>query len=243
MENNNAGFEALLQQLQPFAQVVAFNPAQDKLLHLDFTAANKALNAALLADAAAFSRYVQQQIDTAGARYGIGGYNEHRAIYAQKNLFDNNSEETARCIHLATDIWAPAGTPVYAPFDGTVHSFAFNEPAGDYGATIILQHAVSGMVFHTLYGHMSLRDLTSLKEGMPVARGSLLAHFGDLHENGQWPPHLHFQLIRDMEGRKGDYPGVCAIPHRSQYLANCPDPDKVLNMMQYAKVHGMAHKA
>ena len=33
---------------------------------------------------------------------------------------------------------------------------------------------------------------------------------------------------------KGDYPGVCSISERKKYLANCPDPDAILGMMQYA---------
>jgi hypothetical protein len=33
-----------------------------------------------------------------------------------------------------------------------------------------------------------------------------------------------------MEGRKGDYPGVCKYSERKKYLANCPDPDLILGM-------------
>jgi hypothetical protein len=54
-------------------------------------------------------------------------------------------------------------------------------------------------------------------------------------ENGNWPPHLHFQLIIDMQGMKGDYPGVCKFSERERYLANCPDADLLLNMMAFAK--------
>jgi hypothetical protein len=53
-------------------------------------------------------------------------------------------------------------------------------------------------------------------------------------ENGQWPPHLHFQVIIDMEFKKGDYPGVCKLNEKEKYLRNCPNPDLILQMMQYA---------
>jgi len=65
-------------------------------------------------------------------------------------------------------------------------------------------------------------------------------------ENGQWPPHLHFQVVVDMEvpalpasrqgaiGRKGDYPGVCRLPEKERFLNNCPDPDLILQMMRHA---------
>jgi len=62
----------------------------------------------------------------------------------------------------------------------------------------------------------------------------VFAHFGEPAENGQWPPHLHFQLILDMESKKGDYPGVCSLPQRQKYLDNCPDPDALLNLIQWA---------
>jgi len=35
-------------------------------------------------------------------------------------------------------------------------------------------------------------------------------------------------LIEDMQGLKGDYPGVCKFSERERYLANCPDPELIL---------------
>ena len=61
----------------------------------------------------------------------------------------------------------------------------------------------------------------------------MIAEFGMRFENGNWPPHLHFQLIMDMEGWTGDYPGVCKFSEKDKWLANCPDPDLVLGMMRY----------
>jgi peptidoglycan LD-endopeptidase LytH len=121
-----------------------------------------------------------------------------------------------------------------APLDGIVHSYAFNNAYGDYGATIILTHNLDGRTFHTLYGHLSLNSLKNLHEGQNIKRGDVFAEFGIPFENGQWPPHLHFQIILDMQGMKGDYPGVCAYAERANYLANCPDPDLILGMRQYA---------
>lgn len=231
-------FESLLQNAAAFTRVVNFDAGRDRLLLLDFTAANTELDAALLADTALFTRYVQEKLAAAQCRYGIGGYNEHRAIYARSNLFQGAASAADRCIHLGIDIWAPAGTPVYAPCNATVHSFAFNDQFGDYGPTIILQHETEGVIWHSLYGHLSLADLQNLQPGRPVAKGALLAHFGAMEENGHWPPHLHFQLILDMEGKAGDYPGVCTLQERERYLNNCPNPDLVLDMMRYATASG-----
>jgi len=155
-------------------------------------------------------------------------------IQQNKKSFSDLSSPTGgqgaepRRLHLGIDIWGKPYTKVMAPLDGIVHSFAFNNAFGDYGATIILTHNLDGEAFHTLYGHLSLNSIKNINEGDRIKRGDVFAEFGIPFENGQWPPHLHFQLIIDMEGMKGDYPGVCKFSEREKYLANCPDPDLIL---------------
>lgn len=211
-----------------FHPVVSFNSEKDTLLLMDFTERNTALTQAIVANTEAFSQYIHSRLQSTASTYGIGGYAEHRTIYGRSEIFG------ARCVHLGIDIWGEAGTSVYAPLAGTVHSLGFNEAFGDYGATIILQHEIDSMLFHTLYGHLSLHSIQDLREEQEVERGQWIAAFGKPHENGHWPPHLHFQLILNMQGYKGDYPGVCAIAEREHYLANCPDPDLVLGMMTFS---------
>lgn len=223
---------ALTGKYTDFHPVVNFDKKKDKLLRFDFTSANTTLRKDDIADTALFSKYVDHKLEDAGSKYGIGGYNENRTIYQRSDLFDG---EEPRTIHLGIDIWGAAGTKVYAPLGGMVHSFAFNNSFGNYGATIILLHQLETISFHTLYGHVSFDDLAGLQEGKYINRGEVFAHFGNPNENGNWPPHLHFQIIEDMELKKGDYPGVCAISQRERYLNNCPDPDLILGMMQYAK--------
>lgn len=156
------------------------------------------------------------------------------AVAAPSTSERAGGEAEPRRLHLGVDIWGPVGTPVYAPLEGTVHSFAFNDAFGDYGATLILQHDVEGFIFHTLYGHLSLHSIEDKREGQDIAKGDWIAAFGEPAENGQWPPHLHFQIVIDMKGAKGDYPGVCRFSEREKYLANGPDPDLVLGMVQHA---------
>lgn len=205
-----------------------------RLLLLDFTENNRELTPELVQDTGAFSDYMQRRLAAAGARYGVGGYNEHRSIYSRSEVFGNGKEEPRR-LHLGVDIWGDAGTPVYAPLEATVHSFAYNDAFGDYGATLVLQHELEGHLFHTLYGHLSLHSIQDIRVGQDVEKGQWIASFGDVKENGGWPPHLHFQVVIDMEGKKGDYPGVCKISEREKYLANCPDPNLMLDLMQYIK--------
>ncbi len=222
---------------QSFYPVVAFEKERDKLLALDLTEQNRGITPAITGDTVLFSEYIQQALLKANARYGIGGYLENRTVYSRSKVFAAaDAGEEPRSVHLGVDIWAAAGTEVFAPLDGEVHSFAFNNQYGDYGATLILVHGMGDSSFHTLYGHLALRDLQGLYAGKKITAGDLIAHFGEAPENGHWPPHLHFQVIWDMEGKKGDYPGVCRLSDKEKYAANCPDPDLILKMVQFSLV-------
>ncbi|TCZ74810.1 peptidoglycan DD-metalloendopeptidase family protein [Flaviaesturariibacter aridisoli] len=225
-------FQMRLQGLVP-APVVPLD-AGDKLLRMNLTAGNAGLNAGTFTSTERFSAWVEDLLHRKGARYGVGGYNEHRTIYARAEKFDTSGEEPRR-LHLGIDIWGPAGTPVSAPLDGIVHSFADNNVFGDYGGTVILQHEVNGFVFHTLYGHLGRASLQGKVEGQAVKAGTQIATFGVAEENGHWPPHLHFQVIIDMQGKWGDYPGVCRYSQRESWLRNCPDPDVLLRVMERAE--------
>lgn len=208
-------------------KVVDFDASIDKLLPLDFTVSNTELTDEILDHTDVFSAWVNQKLKTNNAIYGIGGYNEHRTIYSRSAHFD--TAEEPRRLHLGVDIWAPAETPVYNFFDATVHSFANNNNFGDYGATIILAYEIEGFKFNALYGHLSLASLNDLEEGKFIPAGKSFATLGVKEENGNWPPHLHFQIIEDMGGLKGDFPGVCKFSERDKYLANCPNPNLVLD--------------
>ena len=230
-----------------FSRVVPFSPGKDKLLLLDFTADNTELTETVLQDTKLFTNYINNQLNSAGARYGIGGYAEHRTVYTRSKLFgspevsqhkdflymESTKENEGRRLHLGIDIWGKPHTAVMAPLNGIVHSYAYNDAFGDYGATIILTHQLNGISFYTLYGHLSLNSIKNLEEGQLVLKGDIFAEFGIPSENGQWPPHLHFQVIADLEGWKGDYPGVCKFSEKENWLSNCPDPDLILQMNQY----------
>ncbi len=234
--------EVLKRHQADFFPVVDFNPQTDILAALDLSKANIELNEHTYSKTEEFTDYIQHKRKMAHARYLIGGYGELREMYKRSVLFNFDKsipEEipttTAepRRLHLGTDIWGEAGTPIYAPLGGMVHSVAYNNNFGDYGATIILQHQIEMVVFHTLYGHLALADIKDLHEGRFITRCQPFAHFGPPAENGQWPPHLHFQIIQDMWHKEGDYPGVCKYSEKDFYLQNCPDADLILNMNRY----------
>lgn len=224
----------LLAQQPAFAPIL---PAAvlSRPLWLDFTEKNGELDAVDLTDTRRFSDYVFGKLWAHDATVGVGGYGENRVLYRRSAHFNATGEEP-RSVHLGLDLWADAGTPVFAPLTGFVHSFQDNAHFGDYGPTVILQHQLPFvdrfgpklLRFFTLYGHLSRASLVGKKAGMPVKAGETIGEIGPFPENGDWPPHLHFQLIADLHGHAGDYPGVCAPSQREEFLRNCPDPNLLL---------------
>jgi peptidoglycan LD-endopeptidase LytH len=224
--------EAVLTSQQAnFQPVLRGAAAPGFLAAVDLSAQNTNMPAGLADDLPAFIQYIEELRQALRASFLIGGYAELRGIYSRSILFSDGAEP--RRLHLGTDIWGPAGTPVFAFADARVHSFANNDRFGDYGATLILQHQLNNLVFYTLYGHISLSDIKSISPGQYLPAGTEIAHFGQPLENGQWPPHLHFQIINDLEGSMGDYPGVCRAGERDLWLANCPDPDLILQLNKW----------
>ncbi|MBD1367508.1 peptidoglycan DD-metalloendopeptidase family protein [Mucilaginibacter sp. ZT4R22] len=207
-------------------KVVDFDAANDRLFALDLTAANTELDPDMVADTEAFTIYINKKLAGSNCRYAIGGYMEHRTIYARSAHFD--TEDEPRRLHLGVDIWGDAGTPVYSPLAGIVHSFRDNDNFGDYGPTIILQHTLDGGILYSLYGHLSRSSLKGLATGQPIAPTQQIATLGRADENGHWPPHLHFQLMLDIDDAKGDYPGVGKFSEKDTLLNNIPDPALIL---------------
>jgi hypothetical protein len=78
-----------------------------------------------------------------------------------------------------------------------------------------------------------LNSIKNLHAGKRISAGDVFTEFGMRFENGNWPSHLHFQIIADMENRQGDHPGVCKFSEREKWLQNSPDPDLILQLNQY----------
>lgn len=174
--------------------------------------------------------FIQSELKKINAKIGYGGYLEQRSIYKRsldfKPEIDPNQE---RDIHLGIDIWAPAETAVNALMDGEIHSFSNNVGFGNYGPTIILKHQIENFDFYSLYGHLSINSLQEICIGQFIKGGEQIAKLGDANVNGDYPPHLHFQLIKEIGDWHGDYPGVCSKQDLQFYQENCPDPKWVLN--------------
>ena len=201
-----------------------------KYIPFDLSVSNIALSQVDISNAKDFENYIENLLLKNNALVAFGGYNEIRGLYKRSTVFNNsNSEE--RNIHIGMDLWIKSGTAVLAALDGKVHSFKYNQDLGDYGPTIILEHQLENHTFYTLYGHLSLESIASLKVGDFFAKGQQLASLGNPTVNGDYSPHLHFQIIKNMDSNFGDYPGVCSKSKLDYYLENCPDPNLLLKIL------------
>jgi len=201
---------------------------------IDLSASNHKLNEINVNAPKEMEDYISGFIKARNAKVAIGGYLETRNLYKRSKYFNKQTDPNdERNIHLGVDIWAKSGTKVLAALDGEIHSFKNNTNYGDYGPCIILKHSVEETVFYTLYGHLSLTSIQNIQTGHIVKQGDKIAQLGDSSINGDYAPHLHFQIIKDMQGNFGDYPGVSSLNQLNLYKENCPNPMKLLGIKSY----------
>ncbi len=165
----------------------------------------------------------------AGVHAAVGRYNEPRLLYVS-SAFGTGGRITdeRRTVHIGLDLFAEAGTPVFAPFDGVVHAFHDNNAPCDFGPVIILEHATDeGTPFFTLYGHLSRESLVGLSIGKSIKAGDQIASLGTPDVNGNWTPHLHLGIMTDLFDLGTEFPGVCRPSFREEWLSFCPDPNLI----------------
>ena len=159
-----------------------------------------------------------------------GGFLEPRPIYTSK-AFDSigNKGRESRTIHLGVDFWLPNTTPIHSLFDGEVIT-AVNQAGNKlYGGLIILKHRVENFEFYTLYGHLSIESISINKIGDTIKKGDCIGYLGNKLENGNWVPHLHFQIMLSMLNYKIDFPGVAFHHQIEVWKSICPNPNFLFN--------------
>ena len=187
-------------------------------------------------DARGWTNLLFRHMRAVGATVGIGRYDEARRWY-DSDAFAIQGEDglERRTVHVGIDLFAEPGTPIHAPCDAVVHSFRDNDARLDYGPTIVLRHEAGEVgAWYTLYGHLSRDSLTGLRPGREIAAGEEIGRIGPYPENGDWAPHLHFQLMTDLLGREADFPGVAPPSQREVWLSLSPDPNLVLGIPDLA---------
>jgi 4-aminobutyrate aminotransferase-like enzyme/Ser/Thr protein kinase RdoA (MazF antagonist) len=159
-----------------------------------------------------------------GTELGIGPWGEERPVYASdafRSLFDPDRRRT---VHLGLDLFAPAGSNVRTPLDGTVVDLYETEVPLDYGHAVLLRHQPEGPAFYSLWGHLSAQTVRDRKVGEQLRAGEVIGQLGDTHENGDWQPHVHIQLITYQPERAADIIGAGEPGYRDVWRDLFPDP-------------------
>ncbi len=171
-----------------------------------------------------FEKTIARYLEDQNAQIGLGGYGEVRAFYSSDAYHVQGNQGTqSRTVHLGLDIWSPFGTSIISPLSGTIYATANHQQDRDYGGMVILKHVVSDeLTFYTLYGHLAWSSIQHWKLNDLVKAGDKIAELGNKEENGQWPPHLHFQVMLDMLGWQDDFPGVAFHKEAAVWKSICP---------------------
>jgi murein DD-endopeptidase MepM/ murein hydrolase activator NlpD len=82
--------------------------------------------------------------------------------------------------HAGNDILAPAGTPIYAPFDGIA-----SDASNDLGGLSVYVHGVAGYVYNA--------HLSQLGQLGPVHAGDVIGYVGTSGNARGGPPHDYFE--------------------------------------------------
>lgn len=217
--------------LQSFEASKVIEPEVDytEYTPLNLSVTNLDLKEQKMETAHDYEVFIQNHLDKNKAKIAYGGYLERRNLYKRSTVFKNETSNE-RDIHIGLDLWINKQASIFAAMDGTIHSLQNNNALGDYGPTIILEHTIENFKFHTLYGHLSLESLKDKNVGDSIQKGQQIAVLGLPPINGDYAPHLHFQIIIDMQNKKGDYPGVCNEKDINFYTENCPNPNMLLKI-------------
>ena len=106
-----------------------------------------------------------------------------------------------------------------------------NKDKFDYGPTVVLEHNVNSEIkFYTLYGHLSEKCLKKLSIGNKIKGGDEFAEIGNFPINGNWSPHLHFQIIVDLMNEKKNFPGVAEKNLWSMWSKISPNPNLIFKI-------------
>ena len=160
-----------------------------------------------------------------------GGYLEKRALYTSaiyKSASDNGFER--RNIHLGVDFWLPENTPVHALLEGEVVCVTNDAYPKGYGGLLILKHQVADFHFYTLYGHNTMQSVQKHAIGSRVKKGAQIAVLANASENGDWVPHLHFEIMLSRLDYTDDFPGVAFESELAIWKSICPDPNLLFKL-------------
>ena len=160
-----------------------------------------------------------------------GGYLEPRPLYTA-TAYDKigNYGPESRTVHLGIDFWLPTNTPVHALFDGEIAVAVNDHGDKEYGGLVVLKHKEEDLEFYTLYGHLDPASVLHYQKGDTILKGQKIGVLGDKTVNGNWAPHLHFQVMLSLLDYTTDFPGVAYANQIAVWKSLCIDPNALFHI-------------
>ncbi|MES3035458.1 MAG: aminotransferase class III-fold pyridoxal phosphate-dependent enzyme [Gemmatimonadota bacterium] len=214
-----------------FAPLLGTDLATTPLALLDFSAGSTLISSDPVENTPErLDARIAERLRERAATIGVGGYGEARLIYHWPN---EPTHRQPRTIHIGLDLSLAAGSPLYAPLDGTVYGFDDADQYHDYGPHIVLRHVTTGddpQEFFTFYGHLTRDSLRGLEVGATVRQGAEFARIGSAPTNGHWWAHVHVQLVTDMLDVPSNVDGAVRASQRAVWESVFPDPNLFLRI-------------
>ncbi len=193
---------------------------------IDMSSVNSDLEKISVIDQQQFQAYIEQKMGSEFS-WGFSGYLEYR-----ESLLGHLPQmaETKRFFHLGLDVMVPIGVKLFAPLNSVIHDIGYEEGKGNYGGYVLLRHELAGENFYSFYGHLAKESLIG-EIGQIVAKGEVFAAIGDFHENGDWFPHVHMQVLTKKGLKEGFISkGYCIESALKDIPELCPSP---LHLFRY----------
>ena len=73
-----------------------------------------------------------------------------------------------------------------------------------------------------------------------IKKGDKIGWIGNSNENGNWVPHLHFQILLSLLNYKNDFPGVIYHDEKNTWKFLCPDPNFLIKSKNLDSTDGLA---
>lgn len=172
-----------------------------------------------------------------------GGYLEPRPLYTSP-IYEKigNEGRESRTVHLGIDFWLPVNTPVHSVLKGEIVTSTYHNEDKSYGGVVILKHKENDVIFYSLYGHLTKESVLKNKIGSVLKIGDHIGGLGHEMENGNWAPHLHFQVMLSLLDYKLDFPGVAFFSQFNVWKSICPNPMLLFDSEQLPLNHETTNK-
>jgi 4-aminobutyrate aminotransferase-like enzyme/Ser/Thr protein kinase RdoA (MazF antagonist) len=175
----------------------------------------------------AIERKIGTAMTAAGANAAVTRHGAARpAPLSHTREFSDAEPET---VPLGTEVYAAAGSSVFAPLAGSVHAL---EPhiAGEVPSVMLRHETSAGLPFYSLFRNLGKNSAAALKAGRKLGAGERFASVPGAPGDPGRISHIHFQILTDPLGLNLEFPARVKPSEAAAWSSFSPDPNLVLGI-------------